>query len=148
MWGKCRGATQNAWMYPQAEEDLRGWSVQAISVGSTHTVVHADSSVIAWGSACASGELGFGKDGKKSSARPAKVDSLESAVVGQVSCGPANTFLLVESGPVSDELPEWVPAAAAEEEAEEPAASSSKATGKAKRPAQPAAGGKAKKGKK
>jgi len=148
MWGKCRGATQNAWMYPQAEEDLRGWSVQAVSVGSTHTVVHADSSVIAWGSACASGELGFGQGGKKSSARPAKVDSLESAVVGQVSCGPANTFLLVESGPVSDELPEWVPAAAAEEEAEEPAASSSKATGKAKRPAQPAAGGKAKKGKK
>jgi len=147
MWGKTRSATQNAWMYPKQEDELRGWTVHALDTGATHNVVHADSSTISWGSACLSGELGFGEGGKKSSANPAKVDALEGISVAHVACGPANTFLLVESSPAVSKLPEWTPGAPKEEE-EATASSSTKPAGKGKRVAEPAGGAKAKKGKK
>jgi len=147
MWGKTRGPTQNSWMYPQVEQDLRGWNVHAVDSGGSHNVVHADSSTISWGSGCLSGELGFGEGGKKSSARPDKVTSLDSVDVAQVACGPGNTFLLVEGSPAVSKLPEWTPAAAGAS-SEASASSAKPAGGKGKRAAEPAAGGKAKKGKK
>ena len=61
-------------MYPKPEDELRGWTVHALAVGTSHNVVHADDATISWGSGCASGELGLGT--KKSSANPAKVDAL------------------------------------------------------------------------
>ena len=47
-------------MYPKPEDDLRGWDVHAIGAGAGHHIAHADESVIAWGAACTSGELGQG----------------------------------------------------------------------------------------
>ena len=155
MWGRVKSAQQNAWMYPQQEEDLRGWDVHAITCGASHNVAHADSSVISWGAACQSGELGL--IGKKSSSRPAKVEALEGVAVAQVACGLANTILLVEASPTVEALPEWTPVERDEEEAaalaaaaaaEAPAAGKGKAAAKGKRPAAgAAAGGGGKKGK-
>jgi len=141
MWGKVKGASQNAWMYPMAEEDLRGWSLKHFACGNTHNVAAADSSVISWGSACLSGELGFGEGGKKSSARPDKVSALEGAAVAQIACGVANSLLLVERSAAVDALPEWAPLAALEEAADEddddeaaaPKAKGKAAAGKGKR---------------
>lgn len=109
MWGRCKSMSQDAWMYPKPEDDLRGWQVHCHAVGHFHNVMHADSSVIVWGNGCASGELGFGVGGPKSSARPKKVDILETAKVPQVACGVANTVLLAERSAVIDALPEYTP---------------------------------------
>ena len=141
-------------MYPKTEDELRGWTLNAFGVGAAHNVVHADSSVIAWGSGVQSGELGLGE--KKSSANPAKVEALEGVGVCQVACGLAHTVLLVEAGTAVDALPEFVPTMAegeptgAEEEAEEGSAAPKKGKGKAaaKRAAEPAAAPKAGGGKK
>lgn len=160
MCGRVKSATQNAWMYPKPEEELRGWNVHALSVGNVHNVVHADESVISWGSGCSCGELGL--EGKKSSANPMKVDALEGVSVAQLACGHASTIMLVEANPLVDKLPVFTPSAAAagaeedDEDEEEPAKkgkgkgkAAAKGTGKAaaKRPAEPAASGKAKKAK-
>jgi hypothetical protein len=48
-----------------------------MSAGNTHFSVAADSSTITWGSGCTNGELGYGDNGKKSSANPDKVMALE-----------------------------------------------------------------------
>jgi len=125
------------------EEELRGWHLHCFGVGAAHNVVHADDAVISWGSGCASGELGLGEDGKKSSANPAKVPSLEGVSVAHVACGPAATFLLVESSAKVDALPIFEPAAAAadEEQSASQAKGQSKAAGK--RAAEPGSSGKA-----
>ena len=73
LWGKVKGPSQNAWMQPMIEPDLEGWHTKHFKCGASHNVAAADDSVIAWGSTCLSGELGFGLGGKKSSARPDKV---------------------------------------------------------------------------
>ena len=110
MWGKVKAANQNAWMYPQTEDDLRGWQIHQLSSGFVHNVVHADESVISWGSPCGSGELGYGAKGPKSSARPKKIDSLEGLKVSQVSCGMAHTLILAErDDSITASLPEWKP---------------------------------------
>jgi len=134
-------------MYPKPEDELRGWNVHALEVGNVHNVVHADDVTIAWGSGTACGELGIG-EGRKSSASPAKVDSLDGVSVAQVACGAASTFLLVEASETVQALPEFEPKerAAGEEEEEAPKKGKGKAAGK--RPAQPAPKGKAKKAKK
>ena len=92
------------------------------------------------------GELGQGEGGKKSSARPVKVDSLEGVKVAQVACGPANTVLLVDgTNKVVGDLGEWTPAHAPI--AEESAPAAGKGKGGAKRKSDAPKGGKAKKGK-
>ncbi|KAL1511595.1 hypothetical protein AB1Y20_006389 [Prymnesium parvum] len=144
MWGRVN-ASRDAWMYPKPEDDLRGWNVHAFSVGHNHNVVHADNSVIAWGSPCLSGELGFGEGGGKSSTRPKKVDALEGVRVAQVACGLAHSVLLVERDAKVDALPEYIPQEVSSSSAEEPPAKG-KAAGKRKAAAPPAASGK--KGKK
>ena len=110
MWGRCKAASQDAWMYPKTEDDLRGWNVHTFGCGAAHNVVSADDSLIAFGSGCAQGELGFGEGDKKSSAAPKKVDSLEGTKVAQVACGIAHTLLLADgASPAVAALPEWVP---------------------------------------
>jgi hypothetical protein len=42
------------------------------------------------------GELGYGKDGKKSSANAAKCEALEGAHTYQVACGVGFTLFLVD----------------------------------------------------
>lgn len=59
-------------MYPQIMMDLSGWNVRSMACGPSHYVVAADDSVITWGMGH-NGELGYGPNGKKSSANPAKV---------------------------------------------------------------------------
>lgn len=110
MWGRVKSASQNSWMYPQVEDDLRGWNLKTFACGSAHTVVSADASVIAWGPQCACGELGYGEGEKKSSARPKKCDDLEKLQVSQVACGMAHTLILAEADDeVTGKLPEWTP---------------------------------------
>lgn len=140
MCGKVRAASQNAWMYPKPEDELRGWNLHTLALGAAHNVVHADESVISWGSGCQCGELGLTKrmDGKglaaasevelpelpgsgltckKSSAAPAAVDRLQGVSVAQIACGVAHTILLVESDGTVESLPLFEPAAAADGEA-------------------------------
>jgi len=160
LWGRVKAATQDPWMYPKTEDDLRGWQVNALSAGAAHTIVSADSSVIGWGSGCSSGELGFGVGGPKSSARPKKIDSLEGLKVAQVACGMAHSMLLAEDEPsILGELPEWTPAEFVPGGEEQPAkgkakgkAAADKGMGKAaadkRKGAEPASSGAAKKGKK
>lgn len=113
MWGRVKAASQDPWMYPKPEEELRGWAIKALSCGSSHTVVAADDAVISWGPTCLNGELGFGDGDKKSSAKPKKVDSLDGLVVAQVACGAAHTLILAEhDAKIVDKLPEWTPAPA------------------------------------
>lgn len=109
MWGRVKSASQNAWMYPRTEEELRGWKLKAMATGAGHNVVYADGSLISWGSGTLSGELGFGEGGKKSSASPAKVDALEGVEVAQLACGLANTFALVQSCEAVEALPLFRP---------------------------------------
>ena len=145
MCGRVRSASQNAWMYAKTEDELRGWSIHALGVGAAHNIVHADEALIAWGSGCSAGELGFGEGGKKSSAAPAKVDSLDGVRVAEIACGPANSLLLVEASPKVAALPEFVPVEAEGAEGEEAEEEAAAPKAKGKRPAEPAAGGKKKK---
>jgi len=96
-WGRVN-PTKDSAMYPKPEYDLQGWDVQRIACGNSHCVVEADKSAITWGTGCSYGELGYGAEGPKSSAKPKKVDSLEGAVVGAVACGTGHTMWLLESG--------------------------------------------------
>jgi alpha-tubulin suppressor-like RCC1 family protein len=167
MCGRVRAASQNAWMYPKPEEELRGWNLHTFALGAAHNIVHADDCVIAWGSGCSCGELGLvrpidakpkkiGKHepepdkelkelpgskltAKKTSAAPAKVDRLNGVSVAQVACGVAHTLLLVESDEVVENLPLFTPSA--ETGGEESKASAGK------RAAEPAPAGKGKKSK-
>jgi hypothetical protein len=143
--GRVKSASQNAWMYPKMEEELRGWHLHCFGVGAAHTVVHADEAVIAWGSGCASGELGLGEEGKKSSANPVKVPSLDGVSVSHVACGLAATLLLVESSPTVDALPIFEPEGAAAAAELEQATDKTKGQGKAagKRAADTGVSGKA-----
>lgn len=148
MWGRVKSASQDPWMYPKPEDELRGWKVHCLGTGATHNVLHADDAVISWGPACLSGELGFGEGGKKSSAKPAKVDSLDGVKVAQVACSIATSFLLVARDSVVDALPEFTPAEfpadAVDDGDEEDAAGAGKG-GKRKAAAAPAKGKKGKK---
>lgn len=145
MWGRIN-PTKDSWMYPKPEYELQGWNVDMIACGNNHTSLIADGCVIVWGSGCQFGELGFGDNGPKSSAKPKKVDLLEGATVNQVACGITHTVYLA-SGDALDSLPAYTP----EPDAVEAAPKKGKAKGKAgkaapkKRGASAAKGSKAKK---
>ena len=130
--GRVKSAMQNSWMYPKAEDELRGWNLHHVGVGAVHTAVHADDCTITWGAGAASGQLGLGEAGKKSSANPAKVPGLDGVAVAQIACGVAATFLLVELGPQVEALPLYRPPGVAEDQEpdepddDEPAAKKSK----------------------
>ena len=68
----------------------------------------AQTSTITWGGA-SYGELGYGPKGKKSSANPDKVPSLEGLKVLSVACGAGHTLFLADAGADVSKLPAWAP---------------------------------------
>lgn len=76
MWGVTKKSGECN-MYPKPIRDLQGWRVARVSTGKTSTIVAADQSLITWGPSPTWGELGYGKDGPKSSTKAQKVESLE-----------------------------------------------------------------------
>ncbi|KAF6255653.1 RCC1/BLIP-II [Scenedesmus sp. NREL 46B-D3] len=154
-WGKLK-VSGDSTTHPMPLEDLSGWNLRSLSCGPGTYAVAADSSVITWGAAT-NGELGYGPQGKKSSARPDKCTALEGMHTHQVACGVGFTLFLTEAK--ADQLakfPVHEPSVAVEEakggnDNEAAAAGSSKAAaGKgagAKRKGAAGAGGKGKKAK-
>jgi hypothetical protein len=107
MWGR-QNPTKDAAMYPKPEYDLQGWDIHHLACGNAHMVVAAESSSISWGSGASFGELGYGAEGPKSSAKAKKIDTLEGAKVGAVACGLAHTLWLAEA-PTVAALPVFAP---------------------------------------
>jgi hypothetical protein len=70
----------------------------------------AQTSTITWGGA-SYGELGYGPGGKKSSANPDKVPSLEGLKVLSVACGAGHTVFLLDAAADASKLPLWSPPA-------------------------------------
>ncbi|KAL3142373.1 hypothetical protein ABBQ38_002709 [Trebouxia sp. C0009 RCD-2024] len=130
-WGKWKSSGDNT-MYPKAFADLQGWNVRHMAAGATHYAVAADESTITWGQA-QNGELGYGPEGKKSSANPDKVHALEGVHTHQVACGIGHTLFLVKPGSKQVEALEVFEPAVAEEEAlPEPEAAGPAPKGKGK----------------
>ena len=100
--------------------------------------VASQTSSITWGHAL-HGELGYGAGGKKSSANPEKVASLEGLRMLSISAGVAHMLLLVDasSADKAAALPLWSPPA---DVAAPPTAAAADGDGK-KRKAPPAAAG-------
>ena len=155
-------------MYPKPFLELSGWMPRAFSAGAVtfaicsearcccrvHIAPHrarmpshaacgrsrAQTSTITWGGA-SYGELGYGPKGKKSSANPDKVPSLEGLKVLSVACGAGHTLFLADAAADVSKLPAWNPpkdAAPPPAEAED-----AKGAGRKRKPA--AEGGAAKK---
>ena len=98
-------------MYPKPFLELSGWMPRAFSAGAVTFAVCSETSTITWGGA-SYGELGYGPAGKKSSANPDKVPSLEGMKVLSVACGAGHTLFLADaSSPGLAKLPAWAPPA-------------------------------------
>lgn len=93
-WGKLKTSGDN-FMYPYPMYDLQGWNVRSMACGPNTYAIAADYSVIIWGQAVA-GELGYGPDGKKSSANPDKCNALETWHTHQVGAGLGWSLFLVD----------------------------------------------------
>ncbi|KAF5837112.1 regulator of chromosome condensation 1/beta-lactamase-inhibitor protein II [Dunaliella salina] len=93
-WGKLKTSGDNQ-MYPMQDQNMTGWNVRCVSCGPAHFAIAADNSTITWGQA-SNGELGYGKDGKKSSANAMKCEALDGAYTHQVACGAGYTMFLVD----------------------------------------------------
>eukprot|EP01083_Nonionella_stella_P123025 370490_1 len=102
-------SSKDSAMYPKPEYDLQGWDIDLMCCGNNHAVVSADGSCIAWGSGTSLGELGFGDMGPKSSAKPKKVESLEGAEIGALTCGYAHTMYICENSEDIAAFPEFTP---------------------------------------
>jgi hypothetical protein len=138
-------------MYPRPYLELSGWTPRVFTAGAATFAVCAETSTITWGGA-SYGELGYGAGGKKSSANPEKVPSLEGLKVLSVACGAGHTVFLLDAATPADamaKLPLWSPPADAPPADVEGGAGSGGAGGKAPRKRKPAgeAAGGAKKGK-
>ena len=81
-WGKLK-ISGDGQMYPQAFMDMAGWNVISLACGPATYAIAAEKSAVTWGAAH-NNELGYGPNGKKSSANPAKVMSLEGYYTHQV----------------------------------------------------------------
>lgn len=81
-WGKLK-ISGDGQMYPQAFMDMAGWNVRSLACGPATYAIAAEKSAVTWGAAH-NNELGYGPNGKKSSANPAKVMSLEGYYTHQV----------------------------------------------------------------
>ena len=68
--------------YPNIVNDMAGWHVRSMACGPTTFAIAADNSVITWGAA-SNGELGYGPNGKKSSANPDKVRRMDGGGIHQ-----------------------------------------------------------------
>jgi hypothetical protein len=81
-WGKLK-ISGDGQMYPQAFMDMAGWNVRSIACGPATYAIAAEKSAVTWGAAH-NNELAYGRNGKKSSANPAKVMNLEGYYTHQV----------------------------------------------------------------
>ena len=81
-WGKLK-ISGDGQMYPQAFMDMAGWNVRSIACGPATYAIAAEKSAVTWGAAH-NNELAYGRNGKKSSANPAKVMNLEGFYTHQV----------------------------------------------------------------
>ena len=154
-------------MYPKPFLDLSGWMPRVFSAGavtfalcsearrgaaprlaraasiSSHAAGSPDplaqTSTITWGGA-SYGELGYGPTGKKSSANPDKVPSLEGLKVLSVACGAGHTLFLADAAADVSKLPAWNPP---KDAALPPPEEDAKGAGRKRKPA--AEGGAAKK---
>lgn len=144
-WGKLKVSGDNT-THPMPLEDLSGWNLRSLSCGPATFAVAADRSVITWGAA-SNGELGYGKHGKKSSARPGKCDALEDTLTQQVACGMGFTLFLTEATDRVAKMPLWEAAVDVEEAAaaaddDEAGSSKAAAAGGKRKGAAAAKGGK------
>ena len=114
-WGKTKVNGDNA-MYPRPFMELSGWLPLSFCAGATTFACVTESSTITWGHA-AHGELGYGPEGKKSSANPEKVGRLEGMRVLTASAGVGHMLLLAAPGEQLAKLPVWTPPADAPEAA-------------------------------
>ena len=133
-WGKLKTTGDNQ-MYPSPLMDLQGWTLRDFACGNVTFAACAEKSAVTWGGG-AYGELGYGPKGKKSSANPDLVPSLEGKTTRRVAAGNGYTLFLVDKEDAKD-LPTFTPG---------PDQVPPSATGKTKAP--PAKGGAAKKAKK
>lgn len=74
-WGKLK-ISGDGQMYPAAFQDMMGWNVRSMACGPATYAIAAETSAVTWGAAHNT-ELAYGRNGKKSSANPAKVMALE-----------------------------------------------------------------------
>lgn len=105
--GKLKTTGDNT-MYPMPFMDLQGWVLRDFSAGSVTFAACAEKSTATWGGGMY-GELGYGPKGKKSSANPDLVPSLEGKTTRAVACGVGYTLFLVDKEDAKD-LPEFTPA--------------------------------------
>ena len=82
-------------MFPMPQMDLQGWVLRDLPSGAV-TFACVNESAVTWG-AGGYGELGYGPNGKKSSACPDLVPSLEGKRTIMVACGLGQTLFLVKS---------------------------------------------------
>jgi alpha-tubulin suppressor-like RCC1 family protein len=92
-WGKLKtsGDTQ---MYPSPFMGLQGWTLRDFACGYVTFAGCSEKSAVTWGGA-SYGELGYGPKGKKSSAQPDLVPSLEGLATQAVAAGNGYTLFLV-----------------------------------------------------
>lgn len=97
-WGKLK-ASGDTTMYPKMYMELSGWQIRHMACGNTTFVCAAhsggDQSVVTWGQAL-NQELGYGPNGKKSSANPEKCYALENVYTHQVAAGVGHMLFLVD----------------------------------------------------
>ncbi|KAJ1456985.1 regulator of chromosome condensation 1/beta-lactamase-inhibitor protein II [Pelagophyceae sp. CCMP2097] len=112
-WGVLKGTHGEGATRPVPEYELQGWSVkpEALSMGASHVSLSADGTAIAWAQTCvASGQLGYGDKGPKSSNKPQKLSDLDGAAVCQVVAAAGTTFFLADAKcPKVKALPEYTP---------------------------------------
>ena len=104
--GKLKTTGDNT-MYPVPLMDLQGWVLRDFACGSVTFAGCAEKSAVTWGGG-AYGELGYGPKGKKSSANPDLVPSLEGKTTRRVACGNGYTLFLVDKEDAKD-LPAFTP---------------------------------------
>lgn len=105
--GKIKTTGDNL-MYPTPFMDLQGWVLRDFSAGNVTFAACAEKSAVTWGGG-QYGELGYGPKGKKSSANPDLVPSLEGKRTYAVACGVGYTLFLVDKEDAKD-LPRFTPA--------------------------------------
>ena len=98
VWGVLKGSNGEGATHPVPNYDVQGWSIDKanFALGGTHCALAGEGAGVAWAfSPVAFGQLGFGKDGVKSSHTANKMDVGEGLVRG--GCGPGPAHLLVDS---------------------------------------------------
>lgn len=104
--GKLKTSGDNT-MYPVPFMELQGWVMRDFASGGVTFAACAEKSAVTWGGG-AYGELGYGPKGKKSSANPDLVPSLEGKTTRRVACGNGYTLFLVDKEDAKD-LPSFTP---------------------------------------